>query len=384
MQATSARFLTRRVNPEPMQNHYEVLGLSMHATQEAIRRRYRELVRQYHPDVNPSLQAKEQFLRIQEAYQVLSDPERRRHYDALLRLQQGEPPSVRYTKPRVEPSSPQRASRATSSQSNRSADEVRRVIMQAERAFLQGRLQDALYWAKQATRLAPRHPKGHEIIGDVYRTQGHYEAALNAYTYAVQLDPHNSDLQRKLDSVLTHTQASPPSPMRRNLPALKLPPEWKLYAAQSLGWGTVLFLLTLAYTVPGAPSVLGWSLNLLAYLGLAGFLTGFLMAVSRWVAPIGDAFPWRRGGGQISAGSVLVGLSALCFPLAILLYTLLALTQGGLSRSVARVFGVSGALTLGFALLYPYDSLYTALFGGNLLFLALVGGWYLADNLRLT
>jgi hypothetical protein len=97
------------------------------------------------------------------------------------------------------------------------------------------------------------------------------------------------------------------------------------------------------------------------------------MAVSRWVAPIGDAFPWRRHGGQISAGGALVGLSALCFPLAVLLYTLLALTQGGLSRSVARVFGVASALTLGFALLYPHDWLYTALFGGNLLFLALTG-----------
>ncbi|MCS7207972.1 MAG: tetratricopeptide repeat protein [Fimbriimonadales bacterium] len=247
-------------------------------------------------------------------------------------------------------------------------------------------MQDALYWAKHATRLAPRHAKGHEIIGDVYRTQGHYEAALNAYSYAIQLDPDNPDLQRKLESMLERTRAkssAPPSPIIRHLPVLRLPPEWKLYAAQSLGWGAVLFLLTLAYTVPGTPVLMGWSLNLLTYLGLAGFLTGFLMAVSRWVAPIGDAFPWRRHGGQLSAGNALVALSALCFPLAILLYTLLALTQGGLSRSVARVFAVGGALTLGFAWLYPHDWLHTLLFGGNLLFLALLGGWYLADNLRL-
>lgn len=370
-----------------MQNHYETLGLSMHATQEAIRRRYRELVRQYHPDVNPSSQAKEKFLQIQEAYQVLSDPERRRHYDALLRLQMGEPPSARYSqprtqKPRTQPSEPKR-----SQPSATPSDELRRVIIQAERAFLQGRMQDALYWAKQATRIAPRHAKGHEIIGDVYRTQGHYEAALNAYTYAIQLNPNNPDLQRKLESVIERTRSkapATPSPLIRNLPVLKLPPEWKLYAAQSLGWGAVLFLMTLAYTVPGTPLLLGWSLNLLAYLGLAGFLTGFLLAISRWVAPIGDAFPWRRHSGQISAGGALVGLSAVCFPLAVLLYTLLALTQGGLSRSVARVFGVASGLTLGFALLYPHDWLNTALFGGNLLFLALMGGWYLADNLRLT
>lgn len=370
-----------------MQNHYETLGLSMHATQEAIRRRYRELVHQYHPDVNPSPQAKEQFLRIQEAYQVLSDPERRRHYDALLRLQRGEPPSARHSQSRAQ-KPPTQAAEPTQTQSSKPhADELRRVILQAERAFLQGRMQDALYWAKQATRIAPRHAKGHEIIGDVYRTQGHYEAALNAYTYAIQLNPNNPNLQRKLDAVIEHTRSKTPvmsSPMGRNLPVLKLPPEWKLYAAQSLGWGAVLFLMTLAYTVPGTPVLLGWSLNLLAYLGLAGFLTGFLLAISRWVAPIGDAFPWRRRSGQISAGSALVGLSTFCFPLAVLLYTLLALTQGGLSRSVARVFGVASGLTLGFALLYPHDWLNTALFGGNLLFLTLMGGWYLADNLRLT
>ncbi|MGQ9657698.1 MAG: J domain-containing protein [Fimbriimonadales bacterium] len=371
-----------------MQNHYEVLGLSMHATPEAVRRRYRELVRQYHPDVNPSPEAKERFLRIQEAYQVLSDPERRRHYDALLRLRLGEPPSARYNQPRTSPRPPSNTSNQDSRTPSDALDsELRRMIGEAERAYLRGRFQDALYWAKQATRLAPRHPKGYEILGDVYRTQGHYEAALNAYTYAAQLAPHNADLQRKLDSVLVRTQAqspTPPAPMLRNLPVLQLPPEWKLYGAQALGWGAVLFLLTLAYTVPGTPLLLGWSLNLLVYLGLTGFLTGFLMAVSRWVAPIGDAFPWRRRRGQISAGGMLVGLSALCFPLAMLLYTLLALTQGGLSQSVARVFGVGGALTLGFALLYPFDFLNTALFGGNLLFLALVGGWYLADNLRLT
>lgn len=363
-----------------MQNHYEVLGLSMHATQEAIRRRYRELVRKYHPDVNPSPQAKEMFLRIQEAYQVLSDPERRRHYDALLRLQMGEPPSARYSQPRSQPARP--STPPPKRPTPPMEEELRRVIMQAERAFLQGRLQDALSWAKQATRMAPRHPKGHEIIGDVYRAQGHYEAALNAYSYAIQLDPHNPDLQRKLERMIERTQTTPPAPAGARLPVLRLPAEWKLYAAQSLGWGAVLFLVALAYSIPGTPLLLGWSWNLLVYLGLAGFLTGFLMAVSRWIAPLEEAFPWRRRKGQLAAGTVLVGLSALCFPLAALLYALLALTQGGLSRSVARVFGVCAGLTLLFALVYPHDWLYTTLFGGNFLFLSLLAGWYLADNMR--
>jgi curved DNA-binding protein CbpA len=118
------------------------------------------LVRQYHPDVNPSPQAKERFLRIQEAYQVLSDPERRRHYDALLRLQMGEPPSARYSQPRTAPQRSSPPPQASQPKPNPALDEARRAILQAERAFIQGRLQDALYWAKQATRLAPRLAKG--------------------------------------------------------------------------------------------------------------------------------------------------------------------------------------------------------------------------------
>ncbi|MER3558657.1 MAG: hypothetical protein C4336_03710 [Armatimonadota bacterium] len=167
-----------------MKNHYETLGLPFGASAEQIRKRYRELVRRYHPDVNPSPEAKEQFLRIQEAYQVLSDPERRRHYDALLRmrLQAGGSGSRGHA---AAPKSPS-ASTAHPTESMVKLDEARRAILQAEQAFLQGRLRDALYWARQATRLQPRVPKGYEIMGDVYRVQGHDDAALNAYTYALQ------------------------------------------------------------------------------------------------------------------------------------------------------------------------------------------------------
>ncbi len=381
------------------QNHYEVLGLPMSATPEQIRRRYRELVRRYHPDVNPAPDAKEQFLRIQEAYQVLSDPERRRHYDALLRLQarNPSPPNPPRTSRPTAQSASTGSTRPTSpSHPTRSTDagaEARRAIYEAERAFLQGRLRDALHWAKQATRLQPRHPQGYIIMGDVYRTQGHIDAALNAYTYALQLDPNNADLQRKFERLasMVRTTSPPVAPMRRvNLPVLRLPAEWRLYAAQSLGWGAVLFLVALSATLPGEPSALfrwlpvvaPWSLNLVLYLGLAGFLTGFLLSVSRWVAPLEDALPWRRYGARLSLGGVLVLMAMLSFPLTALLYLLYGLLQGGLNASVSRTFSLVGALTLLFALAYPYDTLQTLLFGGNLLFLGHLAGWYLGDSFQ--
>ncbi|OAN36339.1 molecular chaperone DnaJ [Chloroflexus islandicus] len=65
-------------------DYYAILGLSPDADDQAIKQAYRKLARQYHPDVNPGdKQAEERFKEINEAYQALSDPERRRKYDEL-------------------------------------------------------------------------------------------------------------------------------------------------------------------------------------------------------------------------------------------------------------------------------------------------------------
>src|SRR5579885_3813325 len=65
-------------------DYYRILGVDEHADEKAIRQAYRKLARQYHPDVNPGDKAaEEKFKDINEAYEVLSDPEKRKQYDEL-------------------------------------------------------------------------------------------------------------------------------------------------------------------------------------------------------------------------------------------------------------------------------------------------------------
>ena len=64
-------------------DYYKALGVSKTATQKEIQAAYRKLARKMHPDVNKKPDAEESFKAINEAYEVLKDPEKRQRYDAL-------------------------------------------------------------------------------------------------------------------------------------------------------------------------------------------------------------------------------------------------------------------------------------------------------------
>lgn len=65
-------------------DYYKILGVERKASEEEIRKAYRKLAKQYHPDYNPNnAGAEERFKEINEAYEVLSDPKKRSHYDRL-------------------------------------------------------------------------------------------------------------------------------------------------------------------------------------------------------------------------------------------------------------------------------------------------------------
>jgi DnaJ-class molecular chaperone len=69
--------------PVEYKDYYKTLGLKKDATPDEIKKAYRKLARQHHPDVNKGADAGKRFREINEANEVLSDPEKRRKYDQL-------------------------------------------------------------------------------------------------------------------------------------------------------------------------------------------------------------------------------------------------------------------------------------------------------------
>ena len=245
-------------------DYYQMLGLAPTATPEEIKKRYRELARRYHPDVNPDPAASQQIKAVNEAYHTLNDPDRRALYDAHRVLDQadaprasggsrptsppkgassaaGAPPRPQGTRPpesprtagtgssrpysgeragfngfgrtapddsRTEPpphsasTAQQSARKPTNRETPPQAVTVNSLLSEAQLAFVNRRYREAEMLCKQALAMDRRNAAVYELLGDIYARKGQTESATTAYSYAIQFNPRNYSIHGKLDRMM--------------------------------------------------------------------------------------------------------------------------------------------------------------------------------------
>ncbi|MCE5314577.1 MAG: DnaJ domain-containing protein [Armatimonadota bacterium] len=358
--------------------YYEILGLPRDATLVQIKRRYKQLVRKYHPDVaEDKVMAHRLFIQIQEAYDTLTDPSSRRDYDAKLNSQI----------PRASSYSSQSASTRQARQEP--VGELLGHIRDAQFAFVQRRFHEAANHCKQALQIDPRNARAHVILGDIYRAQGRGNNAVRSYSYALQYNPSDHDTEKKLMDLVgkqaAHASASAHKPVSNT----------RLAALTMLWWAVAFFLIIMIHVWPGEPipqlrllepyvNLFSW--NLIAFMASASVVIGILISINGLVSHPDEELVFDVGSGGwivVPTGLLLLVGSGFFFLGAAVLYLVMSLVQWSVSRSVLITFAcVIGVVTLS-SLTYQPDAMkQVLLFGGNVSFLSMLIGWYIGASFK--
>lgn len=360
-------------------NYYEILGVPKDAPLLQIKRRYKQLVRKYHPDVaQDKALAHRLFIQINEAYQTLSDPISRKEYDNKL-SQQAERAAARAAAQSAEQTRPRPHSTDTATQH----------ITDAQFAFIQRRFHEAASHCKEALHIDPRNAKAHSILGDIYRAQGRTNAAIRSYSYAMQYNPVDHDAEKKLMDLMGK-QISNADTRHGTVgnPA-------RAAAVNMVWWAVAFCLIMLIGVFPGKqiswlgyyiPYVSLWSWNLIGLMAASSVVVGLLLSLNGMVNHPDEELVFDAGGSSwvlVPAGLILLIGSGFFFLGASVLYLLISLIQWSVSRSVLTVFAcVLGVVFLSCLTYLPEARVQVLLFGGNVSFLSMLIGWYIGAAFR--
>ena len=421
----------------PQRTHYDILGVPRAASQDDIKKRYREMARQYHPDVNqnnPS--AAKIFGQITTAYKILADKDDRANYDAELSLLERQRAEANRraaasgsagARPapggRSSGGSGNAASAARAAQSNAQAESTRFVI-EAQSAFGRGRFIEARTLAEQALRLNRRNALAYEVIGDVYRLQNKTDDALAMYSMSLQINPRNPAIMQRVER-LSRAGGTVPGPSAqkaffdnrdedvgrgssRSRPYSSAPTgrasrmngadekrPLGLMLTAVFGYGGVFLAILYAAMYHGdAPRevapllqlVSGWNPTIMTIMAICGLLLGATMTITSAIRRIDDelilAGTGSRGGTLVPMGLIAVVVSVLNFWAAAAIYAAATSVQESFTPTMKRVFGAVAVVVVLLAVVYEPNHIQVLIFGGNVVFLSFVIGWLLGDFFR--
>lgn len=357
--------------------HYEVLGVSESASQDEIRRAYRRLVMKLHPDRSGDAKTTDRFVRVNQAYEVLIDTERRSNYDTVLRIQR-----ERTVRSSTHAAQGQTQSRASASPKRDANPDVSAKIAEAAGLLSQGKYDRAAFLARSILRTNPRAAMAHAILGDVARARQDLRTALERYSLAIQHDPRNQTFQKRYETLFQQLgeidRYGKVEPPRTAHPAL-----WGVAVLS----GLMMSYVAIAGEQPasGAPLMIQtWTVGLIVMMFVNGVVIGATIALTklldRWEVVA------RGSSGKLSTASVLSVVSIINFWVGGLLYIILGFARNSFTYSMSRIMFAVAILTASYAIMsglseyIAWDQ--TLLWGGNVIFLGTVCGWAVADAFR--
>jgi curved DNA-binding protein CbpA len=354
-----------------MADHYETLGVSHYATQDEIKSAFRNLARKHHPDVSDTQESKDLFIRAKEAYDVLSDPERKRTYDQTRAYQRQVDQNKRANDERAR----RRVQYAKQDRVN-SAEVLRMVTLLNTHRF-----REAEALAREILRIDPKSAQAYATLAESARIKGDLDAAARYFAYAAQYAPDNRVYREKSVQAQEALQRREAAPERaqRNAPI-------------AIGSGLFVTLASSLYVVlaadpPAFPTIkpiAAWPLSLLYMLIIAGLSVG----VSLSIAGVLDVYDANRGSAvmRVAPATALGAVAIVSFWAALAFYVLVGATQQAFNASMSRLItGVTVALllmTVAAAQISGETAFQTLLWGGNLLYLSAAVGWFVSDSLK--
>jgi len=368
--------------------YYETLGVGRQASEVEIKRSYRRLVLKHHPDRSQDPSAPQIFRTISEAYEVLSDSERREKYDWSLGEDKRRE-EARKEQERKEAERRQREAEAQTAVSYRSepkpfpATAVKPMLSRLKTLFSRQSFAEAEKLAREIIRVDPRQPMPYAVLGDISRSRGQLEDAARMYSMALQMEPANAVYLRLYEEILDRSQVGSSTGSRVRIQ----PEEKRIFAIMTIAAVTLLASLYLVMSpersvLISIGPVSSWTVGLIVMLFLCGVTAGASLSVGNLIDRV-DAFSTRR----IAPAVAMALIAIVSFPAAAVLYGLVGLIQKSFNITTTRIVLSIAAITACLALagfLAPAASSVpqTMLWGGNLAYLGAICGWSFADGLR--
>jgi tetratricopeptide (TPR) repeat protein len=364
------------------QNHYQTLGVSAKASQSDIKSAYRKIVLAHHPDKSSSASSAAIFLAATEAYESLGTSEARRDYDQSLererqRLQRRSEATTRQTQ-KQQPSAPSPKAQTIKTVTNTISEELTRLTI----VFNRGNSVESERIARDILSRDNRQPVPYAVLGDIARGRGDYEEASKMYAFAVQMAPRNPLYQQLHEEIMTSGKVRPKAKTARATEESYA--TTVLVSALLIVSAAVYIILAkeMAF-VPGLPLVSTWTLGLAVMLFLGGVTIGAALSACNQL----DRLQTNSMGRISSPLIALTSVAVVNFWAALSLYAGISLAQRGWTLSHAKFVGgiafvtllLGGVTTVSASQIQPGQAL---LWGGNIVYIGGMCGWFVADSFK--